>query len=544
MSFLEEKDVPTVDTYDENPSVRSHQAHSEISFIGSVKQSSKTVIWCFALTSGILLYGYDLVIVGNVSSMPEFQKDFGRRLNGQLIIPSLWLGLWNVANPIGGILGAILGGFIQDHAGRRRALSVAFIVSTIGVAVAYISNMPTDITGRRAVFFVAKLVQGFAVNMAMCTTQTYMSEILPAVLRGPIFALFPIFTLLGQLLGSIVVYVSLNKSGAEGYKNCFISEWAFSVLPLLLSFLMPESPTYFVRKGFLKTARRHQRRLTSSDKETDVILEQLCLSIELENCDRAGTSSGYLDCFKGVNRRRTLIVMFANLVPQIFGITLLAKASYFMQVIGMDAHTSLVFLQVGISLGILANVGSIFTLAKFGRVPLTLFGFAVSTLLWTGMGIAGCYSGTVTIWYTQITLMLVIILCGLSTWPASYAFGAEASSLQLRAKAQGIGWLVNCFTNGALGLVLPYIFNPDEGALGAKTGFIYTGFCILGLIATWALVPEMKNRMPMEIDRMFESGLKAREFIRWSEDDGVSDRGGAEGEAKGEGLPSHSVFVW
>jgi hypothetical protein len=165
---------------------------------------------------------------------------------------------------------------------------------------------------------------------------------------------------------------------------------------------MPESPTYLVRKGFLETARKHQRRLVSTDKEADTILEQLRLSIELENQDSRKTSSGYLDCFMGTNRRRTLIVMFANLAPQLFGMTLLAKASYFMQVVGMSAHTSLVFLQVGISLGMVANIGSIFTLARFGRVALTQFGFAASTFFWTGMGVAGCFSGTVPVWYAAL----------------------------------------------------------------------------------------------------------------------------------------------
>lgn len=106
--------------------------------------------------------------------------------------------------------------------------------------------------------------------------------------------------------------------------------------------------------------------------------------------------------------------------------------------------------------------------------------------------------------YTQVTLMIIITAVGLTTWPASYAIGAEASSLQLRAKSQGLGWLVNCLSNGILGLVLPYIFNDDEGALGAKTGFVYTGFCIVALGLVWLIVPEMKDKSVVEIDEMFE----------------------------------------
>ncbi|KAL4918327.1 general substrate transporter [Aspergillus aurantiobrunneus] len=505
MSSIDKR--PTaVDSHETTPSPSSNPQQIEQSALHSAKSTPKSVAWCFALTSGILLYGYDLVIVGNVSSMPEFQKDFGRRLDGKLIIPSLWLGLWNIANPIGGVLGALAGGYIQDRAGRRRSLTIASMVAAAGVAVAYLSNLSDDITGRRLVFFLAKLVQGFAVNMAMCTTQTYMSEVLPPMLRGPILAFFPIFTLLGQLIGSIVVYVSLDRPGSDGYKTCFISEWAFSFFPLVVSILMPESPVYLIRMNRLDAARKCQQRLASSSEDADATIQQARLSIELENQTARGTVPRYLDCFKGTNRRRTTIVLFASLLPQLFGLTLLAKGSYFIQVVGMNAHNSLVFLQAGIGLGLLANIGSMITLAKFGRRPLTLFGLAVCIFLWTGMGIAGCFSGIVTVWYTQATLMLIITVTGLTTWPASYAFGAEASSLHLRAKSQGLGWLVNCLSNGILGLVLPYIFNDDEGALGAKTGFIYAGFCILALGVTWKIVPEMKDKSAMEIDWMFEYG--------------------------------------
>jgi hypothetical protein len=76
--------------------------------------------------------------------------------------------------------------------------------------------------------------------------------------------------------------------------------------------------------------------------------------------------------------------------------------------------------------------------------------------------------------------------------------------------------VVNGLSNGIFGLVLPYIFNPDEGALRAKTGFVYTGFGLLALAATWYIVPEMKNRSATEIDRMFELHLPAREFKTWT----------------------------
>ncbi|KAF7596905.1 hypothetical protein BBP40_011950 [Aspergillus hancockii] len=497
-----------------NPSIQH-----ETSLLADIKQSLRVAGYCLALTTGILLYGYDMVIVSNVSSMPEFQRDFGRKLDGRLIIPSLWLGLWNVANPIGGILGALTGGYVQDRRGRRSALALASIVSATGVAIAYVSNRPAGIDGRRAVFFVAKFVQGYAVNMIMCTAQTYMSEVLSPTLRGPILAFFPLFTLLGQLVGSIVVYISLKKKGPSGYLNCFISEWPFSALPLLVSIVLPESPTWLIRKSRVDAARKAQCRLDLPGVDSDGALEKLCASIRHEDEEARNHPASFLECFRGNNRRRTMIVLYTSLIPQLFGLTLIAKSSYFLQIVGMGATDSLLILEVGIALGVVANIVGMWALSRFNRLPLLMSGLAVSTSFWTSMGILGCFQGVVTIWWSAMTLMFVTAFCGLTAWPASYAVGAEASALRLRAKSQGLGWVMNGLSNGVFGLVLPYIFNPDKGALRAKTGFIYAGFGLLAMAATWYIVPEMKNRSVNEIDQMFELHLPARGFKNWTPDD-------------------------
>jgi hypothetical protein len=39
----------------------------------SIKRFPRIVGYCLALSSAILLYGYDLVIVGTVAAMPQFQ---------------------------------------------------------------------------------------------------------------------------------------------------------------------------------------------------------------------------------------------------------------------------------------------------------------------------------------------------------------------------------------------------------------------------------------------------------------------------------------
>ncbi|RAH81212.1 MFS general substrate transporter [Aspergillus japonicus CBS 114.51] len=495
-----------------NSSTEDVRSTSQPTVWATIKQSYKILGYCLALTAGILLYGYDMVIVSNVSSMPQFQRDYGRGLKGQLIIPSVWLSLWSVAGPIGGLFGAIAGGFVQDRIGRRFSLAIASLLSAIAVAVLYVSNLATQIDDRRAIFLVGKLVQGFAVYMVVCTAETYMSEVLPTLLRGPTLALFPIFTLVGQLVGSAVVRNALHTPGARGYLNCFLSQWPFSALSLLVSVMIPESPTHLVRQSRLDEALKAQKRLDSAEVDSMAKIQQLRASAQLGEQE----SAGYRECFVGVNRRRTIIVLFVNIIPNMLGLVLLAKASYFLQIIGMGANTSIMMLQVSLGLGLAANIFSFWTLSRFGRVSLIIASLGIIALLWLGMGIAGCFHGEVTVWYSAVTFCLVVVFNGAGAWPATYAVGAETSSLRLRAKTQGLGWLVNCLATGVAGLVLPYAFNPDQGALGAKTGFLFSASSIVALVITWFLVPEMRNRTPTEIERMFGNHLPTKEFRKWS----------------------------
>lgn len=65
---------------DNKPTAKHDEVRSDppliqrkISVLEDIKRSPKVAGYCLALTSGIILYGYDLAIVSNVSSMPEFQ---------------------------------------------------------------------------------------------------------------------------------------------------------------------------------------------------------------------------------------------------------------------------------------------------------------------------------------------------------------------------------------------------------------------------------------------------------------------------------------
>lgn len=114
--------------------------------------------------------------------------------------------------------------------------------------------------------------------------------------------------------------------------------------------------------------------------------------------------------------------------------------------------------------------------------------------------------------------MIIVMISGLGSWPASHVVAAEASSLQLRAKSQGIGWFTSGIGTAVFAIILPYIYNTDEGNLKAKTGFVMAGFAAVAFVMVWLTIPEMKGRTAMEIDRMFALKLRTRAFKSWQSD--------------------------
>ncbi|CAG8004343.1 unnamed protein product [Penicillium olsonii] len=480
-----------------------------------MKRAPRIIAYCFALSSAILLYGYDLVIVGTVAAMPQFLVNFGERYNEMYIIPSMWLSLFNVSGCIGLMFGSIFGGYFQERYGRRLALALGSFLSAIAVAICYVSDLPDDIESRRGVFFAGKLFQGTCIGTLLNISQTYMSEVLPPVLRGPIIAFYPIFTLLGQLIGSVVCYTSLKYTGSQSYRICIASQWAFSAVPLILAAFLPESPTWLLRQARPQEALKAQKRLDVAPVDSVAVLAVLQASIIAEGEEK---ENAYIDCFRGVNRRRTFIVAFAQLIPQLFGLQLLAHSSYFIQIVGMNASNSLMTLMMGVALGLVANVTSIWTLNAFGRRFLTLSTLGIVAVLWLGMGIAGIFDGIVTIWYSGVTMMAVITVSGLGSWPASQVISSETSSLKLRSQTLAVGWFSAGVSTGVFAIVLPYIYNPDKGNLRAKTGFVMMGIATVGFALVWSFVPEMKDRTPMEIDRMFALRLRTRAFENWQSD--------------------------
>jgi MFS family permease len=482
------------------------------------------------MSTAILYGGYDSVILGTLNAVPAYQRDFGEWLpkkdpyghqilkedgewEHEWTIPAFWLSLWSGIGPLGQIAGSALGGWLLDRKGRKFCLFLGSIIGAIGILDLVLSNMPADKNMRRGLILAGKVIQGFGLGVIKMETFTYMSEVIPVSLKGAVMSLVPTFTLLGQLIGSIIIFTIIENEKSMAYMIAMGSQWALALPPFILAFFIPESPAFLIKHSNPAAALQSFTRLLGPKNNPRAALRKMEITIEEEA--RQSAKISYLDCFNSVNRRRTFIVIFASSVEFCFGLSLLSDVSYFLQRVGMDSSKSVLFLIAGIVVGLFANFAATWTVSHIGRRKLTVTSFIVAAGFWGFMGFLGIKQFSWTQWAVGGICTCVVVTCGLGCWPASYAIMGETSALRMRAKSQALGSLANNVTGIIANATLPFLYNNDAANIGAKTGFVFTGLCAIGAVLTYFFVPELKGRSALEIDHLFEKGVSAIGSTNW-----------------------------
>ncbi|CAH0027035.1 unnamed protein product [Clonostachys rhizophaga] len=489
------------------------EGEENLSLGRAIKLYPKMVGYCMAMTIPIIGWGYDLVIVGAITGVDSFTTDYGAMIDGIQAIPGNWLTLWMALPPAGSALGAVVCGWMQDRIGRKFSLMIGSIISALAISCIFFSYLFEPVNIKRAVITAGLTTQGFTVGIIKTTCLTWVSENSPTALRGSAMALFPTFTLIGQLIGAIVVFIVNKVETATAYRAAFASQWILCLGPFILSCLMPDSPAYLIRAGKEAQAIASATRLFAPKINPRIALEKIRHTIEEEKA--SVTSASYWACFKGTDLRRTMIVILANVFPALFGLDLLSNSTPFLQSFGMESSTSLLLQIFGIVGGMAGNAIGLWILSRSGRRNMTIISMGVTGLLWGAMGVTGFWSSPTLTYAAGGIMIAVIVTCGLGCWPAGYAITGETSSLQLRALTQGIGGVAAQGSSITIAAVLPQLFGRDKAALGAKTGFVFCGLCAIGVLLTWLWIPEMKGRSMQEIDYMFAVKLPTRKFKHW-----------------------------
>lgn len=208
---------------------------------------------------------------------------------------------------------------------------------------------------------------------------------------------------------------------------------------LILIFFAPESPWWLVRHGKPEQALRSIERLGRKSKQNaQETLAAIQRTVEIENL--IGGKPKLRDLFKGTDLRRTTIICLMYASQNFAGNLIANQATYFFEQAGMSSTFAFKLSLINSCLGFIANAGSWFLTAWFGRRTIYLWGTAINITLLFLLGICASIPQNNGTNYAQACLGVVIsfVFAGFMG-PISYTIIAETSAVRLRALSTGVG---------------------------------------------------------------------------------------------------------
>lgn len=288
-----------------------------------VKAYPKAIGWSFCFSSAIIMEGYDLTVLGSFWSSQVFQDFYGTTTNpatGLPIVPPSWQSGIGNAMLIGQICGLFIAGIVADKFGFKKVMagSLALVLGII-----FILFFSTSVV----MLLIGEFLMGFPLGVFQTLTVTYASEVCPVVLRCYLTTYVNLCWVIGQFIASGVVKATTSTRNDQWvFRIPFALQWLWPVPILIGVVLAPESPWWLTRKGRIEEAKISLMRLASKSESfnADETVAMMIHTDELEKEINSGTS--YLDCFRGIDLRRTEVACGVWMCQNLCGSGLMGRS--------------------------------------------------------------------------------------------------------------------------------------------------------------------------------------------------------------------------
>lgn len=160
-----------------------------------------------------------------------------------------------------------------------------------------------------AQFLVGRMLVMMHVGMEAWLIPMFMAEIVPAAIRGSMVSSYTFNHIFATFISSIVTNATNKRPDDSSWKIPVACMFAFPCLAILLSFLLPESPRWLLRRGKREDASRWLYYLNSAKPGFVVDDQARLLQQALDDSEHKGK---WKDLFKGSNRVSTCSPTYAQ----------------------------------------------------------------------------------------------------------------------------------------------------------------------------------------------------------------------------------------
>ena len=487
--------------------------------MGVTENGSKSYLFGIVLVAvlGGLLFGYDTAVIsGAEKGLQAFfmeAKDFA--------YTDGWHGFTSASALIGCIIGSALSGYLATNLGRKRSLIVAgllFFVSALGSMnpefLFFEYGMPSY--SLLIMFNIYRVIGGIGVGLASAICPMYIGEVAPSGIRGMLVSWNQFAIIFGQLVVYFVNFfilgdhiqplveemgkgiAAINPAAqwtvTTGWRYMFGSEAVPAGLFALLICFVPETPRYLVSIGRDDVALRILSKINGSNKASQILKDiKETMVVKTEKLLTYGWLCIFVGIMLSVFQQAVGINAVLYYAPRIFGD------------MGME-NPMVITVFMGV-VNILFTLVAIFTVEKWGRKPLLIYGslgMAVGAL-----GVALTFGHAGMEFVTAASIMVYAASFMFSWGPICWVLIAEIFPNTIRGGAVAIAvafqWIFNFIVSSTFVPMFNMHLTEGDDFGHWFTYGLYGIICLLAALFVWKLVPETKGKTLEDMTAMWKN---------------------------------------
>ncbi|KAG9131469.1 hypothetical protein Leryth_015303 [Lithospermum erythrorhizon] len=293
----------------------------------------------------------------------------------EIVEKTTWLKELIVSMAVAGaIIGAAIGGWMNDKYGRRISLLAADVLFFIGAIVMAIAPEPW-------VIVLGRVFVGLGVGMASMTGPLYISEASPHRIRGALVSMNGLLITGGQFLSYCINLAFTRVPGT--WRWMLGVAGAPAVIQFVLMLSLPESPRWLYRNGRTEEARSILEKIYPSEEvEREMQVLKTSTEEEKEQEGSIGSSNVFSELGKAwksdVVRRALYAGVAVQVAQQFVGInTVMYYSPTIIQFAGFASNSTAMALSLITSgLNAVGSIVSICFVDRYGRRRLMMLSMA------------------------------------------------------------------------------------------------------------------------------------------------------------------------
>ena len=486
--------------------------------VNQSEQGSKAYLISIVMVAvlGGLLFGYDTAVIsGAEKGLQAFfmeAKDFA--------YTDGWHGFTSASALIGCIIGSALSGLLATNLGRKKSLIIAgllFFISALGSMepefMFFEHGTPTY--SLLIMFNIYRVIGGIGVGLASAICPMYIGEVAPSYIRGMLVSWNQFAIIFGQLVVYFVNFfilgdhiqplveelgkglAAINPAAqwtvTTGWRYMFGSEAVPAGLFALLICFVPETPRYLVSVGQDQKALGILSKINGSVQAARILQDiKDTMVVKTERLMTYGALCIFVGIMLSVFQQAVGINAVLYYAPRIFGD------------MGMD-NPMMITVFMGV-INILFTLVAIFTVEKWGRKPLLIYGSLGMAI--GAFGVAATFGHSGMELFTAASLLVYSASFMFSWGPITWVLIAEIFPNTIRGAAVAIAvafqWISNFIVSSSFVPMFNMHLTEGDDFGHWFTYGLYGTICVLAALFVWKLVPETKGKTLEDMTKLWK----------------------------------------